>query len=648
MYGVSFTLFFYGKDRDIMRKDLIYTIPKDLHSVPELTKLLDDHEEIKFVSIAGVDLAGHETDTKIPVRLFRKDMETFLDGMAAQTDGSSVVLPRIASLNDAKVDMKGDINANWHVDYNFAFSASDEDKPVGTIKIPCFLFHKGIEVDSRSILKNAAKDFEDNLMEKFRTNERLQKEFGFTADDIEKIDITTATELEFWVKTPSISGNVDELSASQELKEQYWGRTRGNVRSALEESLMLMELYGFSPEMGHKEVGGVKAKLADTGRFASVMEQLEIDWRFSDPMGTGDSEIFIKELVRDVFARHGLEVTYLAKPIDGVAGSGEHTHVGAAVKLKNGKRVNLFAPTEDNFLSSLGFGSLMGILKNYEVINPIVTASNAAFRRLKKGYEAPICIVTSLGVSTKVPSRNRTILIGLIRDDNNPMATRFELRAPNPHTNTFLATAAMLMTMTDGINYAVEKTPTELLEEISKAPEDKAEYLEEGRAYRTEKDVFEDFTDEEREKFFGNAPSTVYENITAFSKYPEKLATLKRNGVFSAKILESFEVFSIDKWVKELEHRIIPGFVNELRNCRKLHDSEYGNSYDDKKFRKVSDARDALMKDKEGELCLFSTISKAIHEEDYELVSSLQKEVYEMMNAVRKDYSSYKANLIHI
>lgn len=631
-----------------MRKDLIYTIPKALHNVPDLTKILDEHEEIRFVSIAAVDLAGHETDTKIPIRLFRKDMDVFLNGMAAQTDGSSVVLPEIASLNNAKVDMKGDSEATWFVDYNYTFTASDATKPVGTIKIPCFLFHNGMEVDSRSILKNAEADFKKNLLEKFETSDKLQKEFGISAADIEEIEVTNATELEFWVKTPSNSGNIEELHTSQELKEQYWGKTRGTVRNALEETLILMENYGLSPEMGHKEVGGVRAKLADSGRFASVLEQLEIDWRFSTPMGTGDSEIFIKELVRDVFARHGLEVTFLAKPIDGVAGSGEHLHIGVAVKLKSGERVNLFAPKEDNFLSTVGFGSLMGILKNYEVINPIVTATNAAFRRLKKGYEAPICIVTSLGENTKVPSRNRTVLIGLIRDEHSPLATRFELRSPNPHTNTFLATASLLMSMTDGINYTVEKdkSPTDLLNELSKEPNEKADYLEEGRAYRTEKDVFEDFTDEEREEFFGNAPSTVFENISAFKKYPEKMDTLKRSGVFPAKILESFESFALSKWITELEHRIIPNYMSEIREMKKLHDRENADVLDLANFEKVHALKLKLMKDTNSSLCMFSQVSKAVKDGNLEEVSRLQKDISAEVNTLRALYKTYKTNLM--
>ena len=38
--------------------------------------------------------------------------------------------------------------------------------------------------------------------------------------------MTGATELEFWVKTPEDKADRQQLSTSQELKEQYWQRTR--------------------------------------------------------------------------------------------------------------------------------------------------------------------------------------------------------------------------------------------------------------------------------------------------------------------------------------------------------------------------------------------------------------------------------------
>lgn len=104
----------------------------------------------------------------------------------------------------------------------------------------------------------------------------------------------------------------------------------------------------------------------------------------------------------------------MAKPIEGVIGSGKHTHMGVAAELKDGRTVNLFSPSdaENQFLSPIGFGALMGLLQNYDVINPFVSATSDSLNRLKPAYEAPVCIVTSLGHDPKVPSRNRTVLVG--------------------------------------------------------------------------------------------------------------------------------------------------------------------------------------------------------------------------------------------
>ncbi|MBM6839353.1 glutamine synthetase, partial [Clostridium saudiense] len=141
----------------------LYTIPKNKHSVEDLKSILNLNPQIKFVSLVGVDLSGNDTDEKIPVSLFLDDIDTFLNGVAVQTDGSSVVLPGIATLNNAKVDMIADLNCNWFVDYNYDFIDPISNKPIGTLRIPCFLLHNDVAVDSRNILKSAITTFKENL-----------------------------------------------------------------------------------------------------------------------------------------------------------------------------------------------------------------------------------------------------------------------------------------------------------------------------------------------------------------------------------------------------------------------------------------------------------------------------------------------------
>ncbi|AWI07421.1 glutamine synthetase [Clostridium drakei] len=632
-----------------MIKDLIYTISKENHSEKELKAILTSHPEIKFVSLIGIDLSGNDTDEKIPMKVFLDDIDTFLKG-AIQTDGSSVVLPGIASLNNAKVDMLADVDVNWYVEYNYEHIDAETNKPIGTLRIPCFLYHENVAVDSRHILKHSIEYFKSTLLDLFKTHPNSLAAFDIKYDDIEDIVATCATELEFWVKTPNDKAEVEELSTSQVLKEQYWTRTKGVVRTCLEESLLIMDAYGLEPEMGHKEVGGVKAKIDESGKLTHIMEQLEIDWKYSTAVQAADNELLVKSLVKETFRKNGLDVTFLAKPIDGVAGSGEHTHIGIALKLKNGKRINLFSSPKKHFLSIFGYASIMGILKNYEVVNPFVSSTNDSLRRLKPGFEAPICIVTSIGNSVEVPSRNRTVLIGVIRDLQNSLSTRFELRAPNPHTNTYLAVTALYMSMLDGIRYAVtgEKTEDELLSELSKKPEDNAEYLELGRAYRSEEDVFEDFSDEEREKFFGKAPTTVYENLSAFDKYPDKKAVLMQGGVLNEKLINSFVLGTTKRWIVEINNRIISNYSDEIRACKPLHSIDKALDLDVANWMKINELRHYLMKDSYSKQSLFTRIKIATDIKKYDEVSNLQIELDEKIKELRELYSNYKKNLLDI
>lgn len=633
-----------------MMKQLYYVIPKENHNYNDLREILQNNPQIRFVSLGGVDLIGHETEEKIPVKVFLDDLDLFLEGIPVQTDGSSVYLPKIASLDNAKIDMKADLDANWFVDYNYEYCHEDTGLPLGTLKIPCFLYHDGLPVDSRHILKNAVSFFVSELEGLMKSYPELTKQYGFEIDELEKIHVTAATELEFWVRSPNDPRDLEELSTSQELNEQYWAKTRGGVRSSLERTLELMGKYWMEPEMGHKEVGGVKARLQHDGSFSGIMEQLEIDWKYSNAMQASDNELFVKNIVKEVFRMNGMDVTFLAKPIPGVAGSGEHTHIGVSAELKDGRRLNLFYPSKKHFMSPLGYGSLMGILKNYEVMNPFITSSNEAFKRLKKGFEAPICIVTSLGKTMEIPSRNRTILIGLIRDENNPMATRFEMRSPNAHTNTFLCISTMLMAMADGIRHVFESGRDEdsLLAELSKSPEDKGIYLETGRAYRSENNVFEDYTDEELESYFGNVPSTVYENLKAFKSYPEKLEVLKKGEVFRDALINSYESAAMNKWITEIEHRIIPDLMKEIRACRSLHDPANASDLDISNWLAIRDLRIELMKDSLNKASLFTQIKKAIEADDYEQASELQKMIYQKMDNLRMVCNLYKKNLLDI
>lgn len=629
------------------KDDLVYVIPAGQYGKEGVLALLEQHPEIKFVSLVGVDLAGNDTDEKIPISVFFDEYDKFFNATAFQTDGSSVVLPGIATLSNARVDIKADPGVNWFVDYNDGNVDPETGKPVGTLRIPSFLRHATGFIDSRSILRNTTDYVGEQIL-------ALVKKYGIKGlsvnpDDIEKIVFTTATELEFWVKTPSQDVETRLLSASQKMQEQYWQRTHGVVRTALEQTVERLGKYGLQPEMGHKEVGGIKAQIDDSGKLIFVLEQLEVDWKFSnDPVQTADNEIQARIIVREVFRENGLEVTFQAKPIHGVAGSGEHTHFGIGAILKNGKFVNLFNPDDMNkeFLSSVGYGAIMGLLKHYEVINPFVSATTDSLNRLKPGFEAPVCIVTALGGETPdVPTRNRSVLAGLIRDIASPNATRFELRAPNPFTNTYITIAMCYLGALDGIKYALSsgKSTSELLAELSKKPGEAADYLEKDRAYRSEVDVFEAFSDAERDAMFGKAPRTVWENFKGLTNYPEKLDDLACDA-FQKRLMESFKEGALSRWALELQFRTIPDNLSKVISAKQLHIDGDSNPLEVERWTKINALRTELGRDTEKSPSIFSRIKAALSTGDYDTASDLMVAMNDKMDELADLYYEYSHN----
>ena len=630
-----------------MNKNLLYCIPAGQYGKEGVLSLLAQHPEIRFVSLVGIDLAGNDTDERIPIEIFMKDYEDFFAGKAVQTDGSSVVFMNIATLNDARVDMVADSTVNWYVDYNDDNVDEETGLPIGTLRIPSFLIHNGKFIDSRSILKQSCEYVADRLR-KLLVGAQVKGMENFPFSEIQDIVFTTGTELEFWVKTPSEKETVQHLSISQRLQEQYWQRMRGNVRTAMEQAIEELDARGMHVEMGHKEVGGIKPKIDDDGHIFDVCEQLELDWLFStNPLQAADNELEARIIIREVFRKYGLDVSFQAKPIIGVAGSGEHTHVGICASLKNGKTINLLAPSDmkADFLSTIGYGFIMGILKNYEATNPFVSSTTDAFNRLKPGFEAPVCIVTSLGHNPEVPSRNRTILIGLVRDIESPKATRFELRAPNPFTNTYLAASCLFLTALDGITYAITsgKAPADLLAELSKKPGEAADYLEAGRAYRCEDNVFEDFTQEERDAAFGKPPATVWENIKTMKANKDKVAVITAGDSLNQVIVDSF-LDSIEyRWENELVDRIIPATEALVKSFKKLSSED---ELDEERWESIAAKKYELIKDTKASKSIATKLKEALEAKDYDTASDLQIELSKKSEALEKEYAVYALNIV--
>ncbi len=618
-------------------KGKVTVVPGDVKNSEALPEFLKGRPEIRFVSLVGVDFLGNDTDERIPVSYFLDHLREIMDG-GVQTDGSSVNLPGIATLNDAKIDFIVDTAGEWYVDENREYPLENGEY-LSTLRIPAFFKHGDDTYCSRSLLKETSAFTENRVLEMLQNDPLFEEERGFSAEEVDHVYLTLGTELEFWVRTPAEQVPLQELSMSQMLKESYWKRTKGQVRRALEETLLTLDAYGYQVEMGHKEVGGVKAKLSPDGSFHGVMEQLEIDWRYDRPLAAADKELYARILIKEIFRKNGLEVTFDAKPMRGIAGSGEHMHFGMGFVTRRGEKINLFSPASpDTFMSRMGYGALMGLLKHWPLINPFVTHSLDALNRLRPGFEAPVSVVASLGKSSRSPSRNRTVLVGLIRSDN-PLSTRFELRAPHPHTNTYLAAGAVYLAMIDGMKYAMTRKREELHGELTKKYGEPSVYLEQYREYVSEENIFSSLSHEERERLYGKAPETVWDILEAFREADR--SPLEQTP-FRSEIIDSALRASLNKWAVEIREKVLPAVRQSLASCQRRPGRE--ERRDRRLWKDFEGKRRLLLKDCRSAPSMASEIELLLDRREYQKAGRLMASFMALYEEAEEVYRLYIRN----
>ncbi|MBE3071836.1 MAG: type I glutamate--ammonia ligase [Acidobacteria bacterium] len=196
------------------------------------------------------------------------------------------------------------------------------------------------------------------------------------------------------------------------------------------EIVLALQAMGFQVEAAHHEV---------------APGQHEIDFRYDDVLTTADSISTFRFVVKNVATRNNVHATFMPKPICGVNGSGMHTHQSL---FENGR--NIFYDEHAKWqLSEICLNYIGGILKHAKgfcaITNPLVNS----YKRLVPGYEAPTNIAWS--------EQNRSPLVRV--PATRGVATRIELRMPDPSCNPYLALAVMLRAGLDGIDKRIDPGP---------------------------------------------------------------------------------------------------------------------------------------------------------------------------------------------
>ena len=196
------------------------------------------------------------------------------------------------------------------------------------------------------------------------------------------------------------------------------------IRRVIVEHLVEM---GFEVEAAHHEV---------------AIGQHEIDFRYADALTTADNLTTFKFVVRNVANRYGFLASFMPKPIEGVNGSGMHTHQS----LFKGKENAFYDPKGEHQLSRTALSYIEGLLQHARgfcaITNPLINS----YKRLVPGYEAPVNVAWSM--------RNRSPLVRI--PDRRGLGTRCELRMPDPSCNPYLALTVQLAAGLDGIEQKLE------------------------------------------------------------------------------------------------------------------------------------------------------------------------------------------------
>lgn len=197
------------------------------------------------------------------------------------------------------------------------------------------------------------------------------------------------------------------------------------------EIVVALETMGFEIEAAHHEV---------------APGQHEIDFRYGDAVTLADNLSTFRYVVRRVAREMGLHATFMPKPIYGRHGSGMHVHMS----LFRGQENAFYEDgAEHDGVSDVMRWYIGGLLTHARgfcaVTNPLVNS----YKRLVPGYEAPTHLAWSM--------RNRSPLIRV--PARRQMATRCELRMPDPSCNPYLALAVMQASGLDGVRNRLDPPP---------------------------------------------------------------------------------------------------------------------------------------------------------------------------------------------
>ncbi len=386
----------------------------------EVLKFIKD-TDVKFLDIRFTDLPGVQQHFNIPAAAVDDDFFT----VGQLFDGSSI--RGFASIHESDMQLIPDVTTA----YLDPFRAERTLIMLFDIYNPRNgeIYHR----DPRQVARKAEKYLESTGI---ADTAYFAPEAEFYIFDDVRYDVKPNSSF-FAVDSEEgawNSGRVEEggnLANKTPLKGGYFPVSPVDKQADLRDDISLKLIdSGLVLERAHHEVGSGG--------------QAEINYRFDTLVHAADDILKFKYIVKNTAEQWGQTATFMPKPLFGDNGSGMHTHQS----LWSGGKPLFYDESGYGGLSDVARWYIGGLLQHAPAVLAFTNPSINSFRRLVKGYEAPINLVYSAG--------NRSAAIRIPITGTNPKAKRIEFRCPDASGNPYLGFAAQLMAGIDGIRNKTE------------------------------------------------------------------------------------------------------------------------------------------------------------------------------------------------
>ncbi|WP_138413832.1 type I glutamate--ammonia ligase [Sinomonas gamaensis] len=421
-------------------------------SAEEVLAFIKD-EDVKFVDIRFTDLPGVQQHFNVPAKTVDEDF--FVNGQLF--DGSSI--RGFQGIAESDMQLIPDVTTAYvdpfRVEKTLALNFSIVNPRTGE---PYHRDPRGVAERAEAYL--ASTGIADTAF--------FAPEAEFYVFD--NVQFESSPQSSFYkvdsIEAPWNSGREEEggnLANKTPFKGGYFPVSPVDHQADLRDAMVLnLDAVGLEVERSHHEVGAAG--------------QAEINYRFSTLVRAADDLQKFKYVIKNTATEWGKSVTFMPKPIFGDNGSGMHCHQS----LWNGGEPLFYDEKGYGSLSDLARWYIGGLLKHASAVLAFTNPTVNSYKRLVKGFEAPVNMVYSQG--------NRSAGIRIPITGTNPKAKRIEFRAPDPSSNPYLAFAAQLMAGIDGIRNRIEppapidkdlyELPAEEAKDIPKAPGSLDEALE--------------------------------------------------------------------------------------------------------------------------------------------------------------------------